>query len=254
MWVRMTFPWPLRAERTSCPFTLQADTVEIWQVGLQQEPSTIAQFHELLNAEERQRAARFHFPADQRRYTVGRGMLRVLLGHYLQIPPAQLAFTYNAYGKPQLAGAATAALHFNLSHSGEFALYAITPQRIVGVDIELMRTNLDYLALARHVFSPAEQAVLTALPVTEQLAAFYRGWTRKEAFIKARGMGLSLPLDQFDVTLHADQPPQLLATRDDPQEASRWSIDDLPCPPGYAAAVVVAGTGWRTKLWNADRT
>ena len=249
----MTFPWPFRTARSSFTFALHTDTVQIWQVELQQAPATLAQLHALLNAEEQQRAARFHFPADQRRYIVGRGTLRVLLGHYLQIPPAQLAFTYNAYGKPQLADApATLPVHFNLSHSGEHALYAIAQQRIVGIDIEWMRTNIEYLDLARHVFSSYEQAVLAALPPTEQRAAFYRGWTRKEAFIKARGMGLSLPLEQFDVTLQADLPPQLLATRDDPQEAGRWGLCDLPCPSGYAAALVVAGQGWRTTLWKAD--
>lgn len=249
----MTFPWPFRTARSSFTFALQPDDVQIWQVELQQAPATLAQLQALLNAEEQQRAARFHFPADQRRYIVGRGTLRVLLGHYLQIPPAQLAFTYNAYGKPQLAGVAERLpLQFNLSHSGEHALYAITQQRIVGIDIEWMRTNIEHLDLARHVFSPYEQAVLAALPVTEQLAAFYRGWTRKEAFIKARGMGLSLPLEQFDVTLQADGPVQLLATRDDPQEAARWGLCDLPCPSGYAAALVVAGHGWRTTIWKAD--
>ena len=249
----MTFPWPFRTARTAFTFALHPDAVQIWQVGLQQAPATIAQLQTLLNDEEQQRAARFHFPADQRRYIVGRGTLRVLLGHYLQIPPAQLAFTYNAYGKPQLVGAAESVpLHFNLSHSGEHALYAITQQRIVGIDIELMRTNLDYRDLARHVFSPYEQAILAALSPMDQLAAFYRGWTRKEAYIKARGMGLSLPLDQFDVPLQADMPPQLLATRDDPDEAGRWGLSDLPCPPGYAAALVVAGHGWHTDVWNAD--
>lgn len=230
---------------------MNSDEVQVWQVGLQQAPATLAALQALLSPDEQQRAARFHFPADQRRYIVGRGTLRVLLGHYLQTPPAQLAFTYNAYGKPQLAGdAETLPLQFNLSHSGEHALYAITPQRIVGIDIEWMRANIEYRDLARHVFSPYEQAVLAALPVPEQRVAFYRGWTRKEAFIKARGMGLSLPLDQFDVPLQADIPPRLLATRDDPQEAGRWGLCDLPCPPGYAAALVVAGQGWRTLVWD----
>lgn len=247
----MTLSWPFPTSLSAFPFTLKADEVEVWQVGLQQPTATIDHLHTLLNGEERQRAARFHFPADQRRYIVGRGTLRVLLGHYLQTPPAQLTFAYNAYGKPEVAGTAERLpLHFNLSHSGEHALYAIAQQRVVGIDIEWMRTNIEYLDLARHVFSPYEQAILTALPRTEQLAAFYRGWTRKEAFIKARGMGLSLPLDQFDVTLQADVPPQLLATRDDPAEAGRWRLCDLPCPAGYAAALVVAGQDWHTTVWD----
>lgn len=243
----MSLPWPLLTSGTfTSHFLLNPDEVHVWQVALEQDAPVIAQLRTLLHEDEAQRAARFHFAADQRRYIVGRGVLRLLLGKYLAIKPEQLRFTYNAYGKPELATTAHALpLHFNLSHSGEIALYAIAAQRVLGIDIERIRPELDWRALATHVFSPYEQATLTQLAPPEQLPAFFRCWTRKEAFIKARGMGLSLALEQFDVTLRPDEPPHLLATRDDPQEAGRWTLCDLPCPTSYAAALVVAGHGWR---------
>ena len=245
----MTSPWPFHTARSSHNFALSNNNVQVWQVTLEQDATTLAQLHDLLNPEERQRAARFYFPADQRRYTVGRGILRLLLGYYLQTAPTQIHFVYNPYGKPELALSNEAPpLHFNLSHSGEMALYAFALQRPLGIDIERAKPDLAWRDLARHVFSAYEQQVLETLPTAEQLPAFYRGWTRKEAYIKARGMGLSLALDQFDVTIQADQPARLLATRDEPQEATRWTLCDLPCPTGYAAALAVAGHGWHTTI------
>lgn len=242
----MTLPWPFHS---SYNFALSDNEVQVWSVTLEQDATTLAHLHDLLNADEKQRAARFYFPADQRRYTVGRGVLRLLLGNYLQVAPPEVTFVYNPYGKPELAlvnGAPP--LHFNLSHSGEMALYAFARQRPLGIDIERMKPDLAWRDLARHVFSPYEQQVLETIPATEQLSAFYRGWTRKEAYIKARGMGLSLALDQFDVTMQANVPAQLLATRDHPQEAARWTLCDLPCPADYAAALAVAGHGWHTTI------
>ena len=245
----MTLPWPFCISRNAHNFALTDDDIQVWQVALEQDATTLAHLHDLLNLEERQRASRFYFPADQRRYTVGRGVLRLLLGYYLQVAPTQVTFVYNAYGKPELAPIHGASpLHFNLSHSGEMALYAFAAHRPLGIDIERIKPDLAWRDLARHVFSPYEQQVLETLPAAEQLPAFYRGWTRKEAYIKARGMGLSLALDQFDVTMQADRPAQLLATRDDPQEAARWTLCDLPCPTGYTAALVGAGHGWRTTI------
>lgn len=245
----MTLPWPFQTLLSLHNFVLSNDEVQVWQITLEQATTTLAHLHDLLNVEERQRAARFYFPADQRRYTVGRGVLRLLLGYYLQTAPTQINFVYNPYGKPEVASVnGVAPLHFNLSHSREMALYAFALQRPLGIDIEWMKPDLAWRDLAQHVFSAYEQQLLAMLPATEQLPAFYRGWTRKEAYIKARGMGLSLALDQFDVTLQANHPARLLATRDDPQEAARWTLCDLPCPDGYAAALAVAGGGWRTTI------
>lgn len=241
----MSLLWSLLTTATiPHAFFIKEDEVHVWQAALEQPAPLIAQLRSLLSDDERQRAHRFHFPADQRRYVVGRGVLRLLLGAYLVTKPEQLRFGYNAYGKPELS-AGDFSLQFNLSHSGEIALYAMTHRHALGIDIECIRSNLEWSALAQHVFSPHEQAVLAQLPVAEQLPAFFRCWSRKEAFIKARGMGLSLALDQFDVTLAPTDPPRLLATRDDPQEASRWTLCDLPCPAGFAAALAVAAHGWR---------
>lgn len=220
--------------------------VHVWQASLQQPEAVLEALRPLLSADETQRAARFHFVADQRRYLVGRGLLRLLLGHYLAAEPATLAFAYNAYGKPYIAATTdTPSVQFNLSHSGDIVFYAVARHYHLGVDVERIRPEMDWAALAQHVFSPVEQRTLATLLPAEQVPAFFRGWTRKEAFIKARGMGLSLPLDQFDVTLAPDKPAQLLATRDDPHDAARWTLRDMPCPTGYAAALAVAGHDWR---------
>jgi len=190
--------------------------------------------------DEAQRAARFHFPADQRRYTVGRGVLRLLLGRYLTSDPQTLRFAYNAYGKPHLvAPGDESSLQFNLSHSGELALYAFARHCQVGIDIERIRPDIDWAALVAQVFSRQEQLAFATLPMDERVAAFFRGWTRKEAFIKAHGKGLALPLTQFDVTLAPDEAARLLATHYEPQDVHNWSLCTVTCPAGYAAALAM---------------
>ncbi len=236
----MTRVW-LPFQPAQADFFLQPQEVHIWQVALEQDAAVVAQLYALLSADESQRAARFHFPADRRRYIVGRGVLRSLLGHYLSCAPQTLRFDYNAYGKPQLAAApGEPTLQFNLSHSGEVALYALAPSGRLGIDIECIRPDIEWAALVPQVFSRQEQHAFAALPMHERVAAFFRGWTRKEAYIKAHGKGLSLPLAQFDVTIAPDEPAQLLATRDVvPDDAHTWVLCDVACPAGYAAALAV---------------
>jgi 4'-phosphopantetheinyl transferase len=203
-------------------------------------------FPAILNEEEQTRAARFHFARDRQRFIVARGGLRLLLSRYLTVAAEEITFCYNAYGKPSLAPPyAASGLTFNLAHAGEFVLYALAYGRLVGVDIEQVRPNMEYEQLARHVFSLAEQQGLQATPADERRTAFFHGWTRKEAYIKAQGQGLSLPLDQFTVTLAPDEPPRLVSTPHAPAEAARWSLQAVPTPPGYVGAVVAEGQDWR---------
>ncbi len=217
--------------------------VHIWSIPLDQ-PEAINNLAKLLSAEETARAARFHFPRDAHHYTVGRATLRRILSHYLGLPPAKIDFTYNQYGKPILVKAQNAdGLEFNLSHSGGHALCAITHGHAVGVDLEVMR-DLDYLSLAATVFSAQELAVLRSLPLEQHPIAFYNGWTRKEAYIKAHGRGLSMPLADFDVTLAPQEPARLLATRPDPAEVDRWSLYGWSIADDRVAALVVGGQDW----------
>jgi len=141
-------------------------------------------------------------------------------------------------------------LQCNVSHSHELALLAFSYRRELGVDVEYMRTNIEYEDLARHSFSPNEQAVLLALPPEVRQQAFFNCWTRKEAYIKARGMGLSLDLAIFDVSLVPGEPIALLASREDQREVARWRFYELDPGPGYAGALAVEGQEWALHCWQ----
>jgi 4'-phosphopantetheinyl transferase len=235
--------------------TLSSAEVHVWRARLDLDAWCVEPLHHHLSADELQRAARFHFPRDRRRYTVARGVLRHILGRYLRRPPSELRFRYSAYGKPALADAfADAEVRFNVSHSHEMALFAVTSGREVGVDIEYLGREIRGEEIAERFFSAHERANLRALPAEMRHQAFFNCWTRKEAYIKAHGEGLSLPLDQFDVSLAPGEPAALLATRSDPQEALRWSLQTLTPGPSYVAALAVEGRGWQLTRWHWGAT
>jgi 4'-phosphopantetheinyl transferase len=175
---------------------------------------------------------------------VGRGWLRVLLGEYLSAPPASARLAATPLGKPYLAGEPPTGLRFNVAHSDDLALVAVTRGREVGVDVERERADVEWRDLARRFFAPEEVAALNALPERERRSAFYRCWTRKEAYIKALGLGMQVPLDGFAVTL-GDNDAALLHTSHDPAQYGRWTMQGLTPAPGFAAAVAVDGIGWR---------
>lgn len=223
---------------------LSENEVHIWRASLDQPETDHAV---LLSADEQARAQRFLFEKDRRRFTVGRGTLRIILGRYLNSAPEELQFEYLARGKPVLTAGT---LRFNLSHSHEMALYAITRSLEVGIDIEYMRPIAETGKLAEQFFSPAEQAELGGLPSNKKLASFFSGWTRKEAYIKARGDGMAYPLDQFSVSIDCEQPARLLTVKDAPQEAARWSLCDINPAPGYAGALAAEGNSWNLVYWQ----
>ena len=139
---------------------------------------------------------------------------------------------------------------FNVSHSGDLLLIAIAINRAVGVDVEQVRTDVDFDAIAARFFSVAEQRLLAALPQDLKRCAFYSCWTRKEAYLKARGDGLAMPLDTFDVSILPDEEPRLLETRHDPADARRWMLQNLAPGNNYLAALAVEGSGWSAKCWD----
>jgi 4'-phosphopantetheinyl transferase len=219
--------------------SLSADAVHVWQqVGVADGPS-LEWLRSLLCSEERQRAGRFRFDKDRHLFITARGWLRALAGAYANCRPADVAFHYSDRGKPELAGGAPTDLRFNVSHSGQMILLAFMLGRRVGVDVEKIRSDFSIAEIAERFFSPAERACLRNLPAAVQHQAFFRCWTRKEAYIKATGDGLSLPLDQFDVAFAPNQSAQILETRPDPAEAERWSLWDLDVGDLYAGALVV---------------
>jgi 4'-phosphopantetheinyl transferase len=227
-----------------------AHQVDIWRVPLDLPLETRRSLESLLSAEEATRAARFYFRADRNRFLVSHASLRDILSRYLHCEPRQLNYSVNAYGKPALD---QGGLEFNLSHSGDFALVAVTRGRKVGVDVERMRTGIEADIIGGQYFSPAEMSELQSLPVEQQETAFFICWTRKEAYIKAQGMGLSLPLDSFDVSLIPDQPAILQATRPDAGEAAHWTLLSLQVGVGYEAAVAVEGQNLEFRLWDWER-
>jgi len=193
-----------------------------------------------LTQDERERAQRFRFEEDKRRFLCGRGALRTLAGGYLGADPAALRFVYSEAGKPGLAPeAGHPALRFNLSHSGDYVLLGFAWGRAVGVDVELVRKDIEAEQIARRFFSQREQQDLLSLPASDRIPAFFRCWTRKEAYVKATGEGLGLPLNQFDVAFLPGKPAALLATRPDPAEALHWVMHDIDLGQAYAAAAIV---------------
>ena len=193
-----------------------------------------------LSTDEQERAARFHFEADQLRFIVSHAALRRILGAYVDGPPGDLRFAYGPKDKPRLVDECGGReVRFNLSHSGDVALVAVTGAHEVGVDVERIRELADRDRLARRFFSPQEVAVLERLPSENRSEAFFTCWTRKEAYLKALGGGISIGLDQFDVSPVPGEPAALLRHRTDPGETSRWSLHDLEPGPGYAGALAV---------------
>jgi 4'-phosphopantetheinyl transferase len=166
---------------------------------------------EMLSPEERARADRFHFRRDRDRFVVRHGMLRSILGAYLHLDPRDLRFSLNQHGKPALTDTG-GGLSFSLSHSNALAVYAIGPGPRLGVDVELLRPMPAQRDVAECFFSSREVAALRSLPAPLQSVAFFTCWTRKEAYVKATGEGLTCPLDQFDVSLAPDEPAALLTT------------------------------------------
>ncbi len=220
----------------NCSISLSSNEVHVWRFGLSKPDEAILDYYELLSSEERARAERFHFSEHSKRYIVGRGTLRMLLARYANQAPAELRFEYTDHGKPLLRDSP---IRFNLSHSDNLALFAVTLGRDIGVDIERIRRSDDLLTLADYCFAPEERSALRALTPQQRAQAFFRCWTRKEAYIKARGDGLSLDLHTFAVSLGPGEPAALLRTMDDPAEPSRWSIFALRPHTEYEAALAV---------------
>jgi 4'-phosphopantetheinyl transferase len=202
-----------------------------------------------LSDEERERAGRFHFARDRSRFVVARGLLRRLLGRYLGCDPAGLRFSYGPRGKPFLPDHPSG-LRFNVSHSGGLALLAFARDRELGVDLERERTVPEAEEIARRYFSLREGAELRELPEPERTHAFFRCWTRKEAFIKATGDGLSQPLEAFDVTLGPGERPRLVRVEGKPAESRRWWLEDVEPAPGFAGALAVGGRPRRVVRWR----
>ena len=224
--------------------------VHIWRAFLDRPSDQLRQFESLLSADEIIRARKYRFPIHRDRFVSRRAMLRLVLARYLSIPAPELHFDYTEYGKPLLGRRHTTKLRFNLSFSHDMALVAVACGRDIGVDVEKIIQSTVEETIPEQFFSARETATLRSLPGSYQAIAFFDCWVRKEAYIKAKGMGLSLPLDSFDVSFGDEKPASLLRTAPDPQEIRRWTMMALHPAPGYAAALVLEGQGGVVRCWG----
>jgi 4'-phosphopantetheinyl transferase len=237
------------------PLALPEDEVQLWRVDLEAIRADESRWQKVLSADESTRASRFHFSRDRQRFVASRALLRIMLSAYLATDPNRLSFAYSKKEKPSLGPAhPDSDIMFNVSHSGGIALLAFTRRREIGVDVEEVRRDFDVEAIAQRFFSAHEQKQLATLPNEKKFEAFFRCWTRKEAYIKATGEGLSLPLHQFDVSIAAEDRDALRSTRPDQSEAALWSLREVPAGPGYVAALCVRGHAWHLKDWSGPAT
>lgn len=243
----------MRTTWTKPPDNLNLDLnqVDVWRVSLKPGPDSIQWAESMLSADESHRAARFHFEKDRLRFTVSHGVLRDVLSRYLDCDPKQIDFKVGEYGKPAITSDIN--LDFNLSHSGDYALIAVAREHKIGIDVERFRQDMEINKIARRYFSEKENAELMGLHPEQQLIGFFNCWARKEAYIKAHGLGLSLPLDSFDVSLAPNEPAILRATRPDSKEASHWTLLSLDVNPHYAGALAVDGKELNFRFWDRIR-
>jgi 4'-phosphopantetheinyl transferase len=232
--------WPTNWQSTLPAAPPRHADVHIWAVQPAAVATAYERFFQLLSQTERARALRFHFERDRITHVVARGALRLILGRYLQLSPTELHFDTTRFDKPFITHPQTT-MQFNISHSADVVLLAFTASRDVGVDVESIRPMPDADQIVTRFFSANEIATWRGLPPSQQNSAFFTCWTRKEAFIKALGEGLSHPLDQFDVTLQPGETAQLSPNDRSQRTIEGWTIRALPMPENYAAALVVAG-------------
>lgn len=216
--------------------------VHVWCVSLPLLLKELDTLSSLLSPEEKVRAERFYFEMDRNRFVAGRGLLRTIVGGYMEMAPSQVAFVYGNYGKPALGlGAWDKPLEFNLSHSKDLVLYIFSRDHRVGIDIEYIRPMPDLDDFTEQFFSPRETEILKSLSDEKKYEAFFRLWTCKEAFLKAHGSGLMTPLSHVEISLEADGPGLLRAIDGDSEQASRWHLETF-CPVmGYQASLAIEG-------------
>jgi 4'-phosphopantetheinyl transferase len=233
--------------------TSSANTVDLWQIDLAATDDGIQHYRPFLSLDEVQRADRFYFERDRGRFIVARGAMRQILSCYLCLAPQDLRFSYGLKGKPELSGdPKQSGIKFNLSHSSDRALLAVADGLTVGVDLEWVNAGFATEEIAERFFSAKEVQTLRASPSAQRAEAFFSCWTRKEAYIKAMGNGLSIPLDSFAVAFVPGIPAALLHVEANPAEVDRWSMYNIEVGRDYKAALVAEGKGHRLQQIQWD--
>jgi len=239
-------PWKLLALH-AVP-RLQPNTIHVWAYGLDGPLTLINQCRALLSPEEQHRADRFVFERDRIRHTLAHGVLRHLLSRYCSgdssVSPESLRFSITPTGKPSLQFPGLS-LQFNLTHSEDRALLAVSPGFALGVDLEKVRSNIEALAISQHYFFGSEREAIAAAPAAAREEMFFRYWVAKEAVLKAQGIGLGFPLDRFRVAFLDDTNSATVETLDPDRLVPGWHVRLLPCEPGWLGAVAAHGTDWK---------
>lgn len=222
---------------------LTPGTLHVWRIRLSQSESVVRALERHLSADEVRRADRYHLGLDRTRYVIAHGALRELLSEYTAHTPRGVSFDHTATDKPFLSNdRGEQHLRFNLSHSGEWAVVALALSTDLGIDIEQIDSNVSTEAVAKRFFSRSEFEALQSVPLEQRTIAFFSTWTRKEAYLKARGEGIANRLRNFSISIDPEQIPLLLTDSMDPSAALRWRLYDLEITPGYAAALAAEGS------------
>ncbi len=222
---------------------LSSSRIDVWIIDLEKHAYSDGFYRQLLSSDEIQRAERFKVESKRNEFITARGCLRAILSSALNAAPKELQFSENEHGKPYLNAPCPSAeqIRFNVSHSHDFALIAVSLNRALGVDIEKIRNKIDYAPLAERFFHPVETQNIMDLPLEKRLGAFYSCWARKEALLKAVGKGISMGLGKFQVSVNSNTPPKLESVHWDCIQKNDWWISDLNIKSNYAAAIAAQG-------------
>lgn len=230
------------------PKYLLHNNVHIWHLNISQTKNHYDYFYNLLSKDEKLKVERFKFKKDKITSVMARGTLRVLFSKYLDCPTNDIIFEYGEYGKPELANHKT--IQFNVSHARDIIVIALCNDYDIGIDVEYIKKDFDVLDIADNYFSKQEIKALHKIPANQQTEAFFRGWTRKEAFIKAKSQGLSFPLDSFSISINTDDNAELYETAWDKNEKKLWNIVPFKIHKDYKAAFAVKGNFNTIKYFN----
>lgn len=231
-------------------FKLESNTVNTWFINVNDVLDKIEMFSRIISIDENKRANKFHFKKDKNLFMMSRAVLRVLSGHYLNIKPEDIRFKYGEFGKPDFGFKTN--LKFNISHSGDMAIFSFVKDFDIGTDIEKTKHDFDVLEIATNYFSELEIETLKKMPKQMQVEGFYRGWTRKESFIKATAQGLSFPLDSFSVSLNSNDTAELLQTKWDENEKNNWALFTFSPHEAYIGATSVKGMINKVNYFEVD--
>jgi 4'-phosphopantetheinyl transferase len=243
--------WPLCSKTAP----LADNEIHVWATVLAAPANILESFARSLSPDETERARKFKFEKHRNRYIAGRGALRAMLGQYLDVHPSRLRFVYLENGKPMLAEEfASAGIHFNLAHTGELALMALTRIGQVGVDVECVRPVKNVDELVARFFSPRENELFQKVPDADKPAAFFNLWTRKEALLKATGEGITRSLSLVEVSFLPGEAARLISISGDAAKAAQWIVRELSPAKGYTAAVAIQAQDVQVQCWNNSGT